>query len=379
MKRKRDKESERPMQVEAAASDHASQPQALVIGGDARLRRTLGAALNQLAVESTVVTSPDLNHEALASDRFDLVILLDDGNADLSVIRNADRNNISTRFVVVTAEGSLPRAVAAMRAGASDYIALPADRAELADRLAQALGSARSARAESREREQLRAICKRLNHARLHVTEEVDSLCTDLVSAYQELAEQVAGMGVVTEFSAIIQQELDVEELLRTTLEYFLRKFGAMNAAVYLPGTGDEFSLGAYINYDLSPDSSDYVLDHMADVITPLMIEEPAVREFHDAEALETWVGQEAMWLGDSHVITFSCRDDEETLAIFVLFRSFESPFEEEAASLFTRLRDVFTRQLAHVIRVHHRHLPDDGSQWKPFGDEEDHPDGLAA
>ena len=42
------------------------------------------------------------------------------------------------------------------------------------------------------------------------------------------------------EFTGLIKQELDIENLLRTTLEYVLGRSGPTNAAVFLPTTSGD-------------------------------------------------------------------------------------------------------------------------------------------
>ena len=80
--------------------------------------------------------------------------------------------------------------------------------------------------------QRLKRICRRLNSARQDANRQLDVLCNDLVNAYQELADQMSRVSLASEFSSLIRQELDVESLLRTTLEYLLTKTGATNAAV---------------------------------------------------------------------------------------------------------------------------------------------------
>ena len=45
---------------------------------------------------------------------------------------------------------------------------------------------------------------------------------------------------IVTEFGGLIRQELDIESLLRTTLEFVLGRCGPTNAAVFLPTTSGD-------------------------------------------------------------------------------------------------------------------------------------------
>ena len=47
---------------------------------------------------------------------------------------------------------------------------------------------------------------------------------------------------------------LDVEGVLRRTMEWILRKLGPLNAAIYLPAGESQFSLGAYLNLDTQAD-----------------------------------------------------------------------------------------------------------------------------
>ena len=45
-------------------------------------------------------------------------------------------------------------------------------------------------------------------------------------------------------------------------------------------------------------------------------------------------------------------------MAVMVLFRSKDEPFEESLATTIDILRAIFAEQVAHVIRVHHRASP---------------------
>jgi hypothetical protein len=51
------------------------------------------------------------------------------------------------------------------------------------------------------------------------------------------------------------------------------------------------------------------------------------------------------------------------------------APFTAEQFDLLKAILEAFTRQLARVVRIHHRHLPDD--VWRD--DIDDNPDSLAA
>lgn len=338
-------------------------------GSNARTWECLVVELGGLVDHAETLTEA---RELEGQERYDLVVIdFEQGDGKpLDMIRRVSRDPRQVSQVIVV--GSSPSGatvVEAMRAGACDFVPLPLDPDECRSRLEQAFVTIGEARRRDDKIQRLKRVCRRLNSARLDVTNQVDSLCNDLVLAYQELTDQIGHVTTITEFSAIVRQELEVEDLLRTTLEYLLRKIGPMNAAVYLPGAGDDFTLGAYVNYDIPKETSDFLLDHFADVFTPKLIEDDRLFEFTDADALQQWLGADATWLQDSHVITFGCCSEDECLAVFVLFRDLSTPFASDTAALLDVLREVFATQLAHVIHVHHRHLPD--GEWPGWGSDE--------
>ncbi|HBS29788.1 MAG TPA: hypothetical protein DEB06_10150 [Phycisphaerales bacterium] len=322
----------------------------------------------------------------LLSGSYDVVIVdeaLPDGGG-LELVRElaGDRAR-ATCCVVVSDRADLAAAVDAMRSGAADFVTRPFQPAELSRRVAGAAERAGRTRDEQRRVERLKRICKRLNSAREEVSKQVDDLCNDLVTAYQDLADQMTSATMASEFTTIVRQELDVEALLRTTLEYLLNKTGPTNAAVFLPTGHDDYSLGAYVNYDVPRDTADVLLDHLADVIAPRFDQEREVRRFATAPELDEALGDDAQWLNDSALVVFACRDEDgDCLAVFALFRDRRNPFPDTTLAHLRVIRDIFGEQLDRVVRIHHRHTPD--KQWPGFDVEEDdhgHADdhGLAA
>ena len=52
-------------------------------------------------------------------------------------------------------------------------------------------------------------------------------------------------------------------------LEFTLSKIGSTNAAIFLPTSSGDYSLGAYVNYDIPRDGIEIMLDQLADVLAP--------------------------------------------------------------------------------------------------------------
>ncbi|MHC4107014.1 MAG: GAF domain-containing protein, partial [Planctomycetota bacterium] len=154
--------------------------------------------------------------------------------------------------------------------------------------------------------------------------------------------------------------ELDIEDVLRTALEYLLTKTAPTNAAVFLPDADHRYGLAAYVNYDCPRESVTVLLDHLALVVCPHMAQEPEIIAFSDTDEFADWIGPEMGFLAGCEVVAFSCRNNGECLAVVVLFRSRNAPFEEELAPILDILRQLFAEQLAHVLKIHHRAMP----QW---------------
>lgn len=311
----------------------------------------------------------------------EMIVLLDDESPRRKEVLEALSPSDSVRagVIVVSRRAETEIAVDAMRAGAIDFIAWPCAPSELRLRIGAGMERLRQMADQQRRVDRLKRICKRLNSARQEVSEQVETLCDDLAGAYDDLAEEMSNVTLATEFGTLVQQELDVESLLRTTLEFLLAKMGPTNAAVFLPTGHDDFDLGAYVNYDVPKETADFLLDHLADVIAPRFEDERSMCHFETEGALRVALDDDAQWLSDSEVVVFACHEDDDCLAIITLFRDRSTPFTEDHLAQLEVMRDVFGKQLAKVVRIHHRHLPAQDN-WPGFDIEgEDGYGGLAA
>lgn len=349
----------------------------LAIYRDAGARGDVKRALEALGLACDGAGSLAESREALERVRYDVVVVDEqqaDGNG-LELVRELSGVDGSARCIVTSDRDGFEGVVEAMRCGAIDFVSRPYRAAEIAGRVLAATEVVRKLRASERRVQRLKRICKRLDTARKDMSRQVDDLCSDLVHAYQELADQMTHSALATEFSSLIRQDLDVEDLLRSTLEFVLSKTGPTNAAVFLPTGTRDFNLGAYVNYDVPRETADVLLDHLADVIAPRFEGETEIVRMETAEELAERLGDNAGWLSEYGVLVCSCRHDDECLAVVALFRDRSQPFDDELVQQLEVIRDLFAEQLGRIVRIHHRHRPNE--QWPGFDVEDDR--GLAA
>ncbi len=350
----------------------------VIVDSDARDAKTIEDALVHLRVECTIARDCEACMRLLDEGSVDVVIVdadIDGGDGlDLVYAISTGISNICT--IVTCSSPDVEIAVDAMRCGAVDMVRKPINANELACRVESAIDQSRRRSNDERRVKRLKRICERLSEAQQDSHDE-NVMCTDLAGVYDDIAEQMQSLSVASEYRALIQQELDVEALLRTTLEFLLTRTGPTNAGIFLPTGQDDFNLGAYVNYDIPKDTADMLLDQLSDVVAHRLVEHDDVVRCETDADLHKWFGSGASWLEGSKVLAMSCNADDECLAVITLFRESEGGFSDELVKELHAVRDLFADQLARVVRIHHRHLPMD--KWPGFDVETDEDWGMAA
>lgn len=351
----------------ARNGDLLATPRVLIVSQIKTERDRLRARLMGLTERFTLAEGAGPGLAALAEGAFDVALVRNDlpDGSGAEWARLAAERNPALATIIFDDDPTLDDAVDAMRAGAADLINTGSSPAELLRSVQEAIRRSRTVRARERHIDRLKHACRQLNSARQEVTRQVGSLCNDLVSAYQELSDQMSQVSIATEFAGVIRAELEVEGLLRSALEYILTRIGPTNAAVFLPSSSRDYSLGAYVNYSCPKDSADVLLDGLANTVAPRLEDREDILCLADASDVASFLGDDAAWLTDSCATAFACRHDGECLAVVILFRDEKTPFEESAAPMLRTISDLFAQQLARVIHIHHRHLPRD--QWGSF------------
>lgn len=331
----------------------------LLVDAEPQVHQDVAQCLDGVTMELIHASSLDQARRHLAKSSADLVLIASDqpDGDGLDLAGEIQGKGAVTQTIILSGRPTLTGAVEAIRAGAADFIAKPLNPVEFTERVDQVRLKHETVRQQKREVLRLRRVCRKLNNVRKEVAQQVDILCKDLVTAYQELAEQMNQVVQTSEFAGVIRQELDLEQLLRKTLEYLLQKVGPTNAAIFLPAGSDEYTLGGYVNYDCTSDSAEVLLQHLADVVAPRVAERGGPIHITDSATLAAWIGSDMALLTDSHMVAFTCWHEQEPLAVVILFRHESDTYDPGILEMSESIAPMLGEFLAKLIRIHHRHL----------------------
>ncbi len=330
---------------------NASELRVLIVGGSRVERDLLLGQLAPRVAKCTAAATGGRAREMLAAEETPndgrLIVVVHSDLADgpgLGFVESLSRERRPIAAVMISRRGDVDEAVAAMQAGAADLVPPGLGGEAMTRRLEDA--------AERVRRDDLAALCRRVGAQRpgsnMVAVRDDEMGDTSEVNGMQKAT-------VAEEFSSLVRQELDIESLLRSVLEFVLDKIGATNAAVFLPTSSGEYNLGAYVNYTCPKDTAEVLLENLAATAAPALEDERRVLRISTEAQLHRVLGDGAEWIEGSEAIAFSCRHEDECLAAVVLFRDESQPFGAGAEALCEMIRTTLADQLARVIRVHHR------------------------
>ncbi len=270
-------------------------------------------------------------------------------------------------LTVIAAAGraSAEDVVAMVRSGASDVVVGAVDVAALADRLPEAVMRTRGARAATAREEALTRMCRLLEDEREEsrggeAGGDGSPGLNGLVAGFAEpSAAELFGGGdddAAGNVDAGLDGELDVEKLLRGSLESLLDRIRPLNAAVFLPKPSGDFAVGAYVNADLDTGRVDEVLDHLADGVPAAVGDRRDVLRVRGGKASAEVLGEVGSWFGgETEMVLSACLSGGNVIAALAFFRCDGTGVTASEEEELTRFRAVFARRLARVVRVHNR------------------------
>ncbi len=328
----------------------------LLVGASPAVEAAVRRSADHCGVQLSTAAPGDDARTALIERRYDVVLVSDERlSGTTRFAQLVARLAPSATTIMLARTMNVATVVEAMRGGIVDVVELPLDPQDFQGRLTAAVERSRTEREREERVSRLKGICKKLNEARAEVSEQARALSDDLQDAREEAADKLDEVAMTAEYRTLLRQELDLEELLRVGVEYLIGKTGPTNAAVFLPGSDGEWSLGAYVNYDCPRSVAQPLLDRLASDVCPELSRVDELMRFEDSSDFVESLGLGTTTLATSQIVAWPCFAKDDCLAVFVLFRDAKRGFGDELATVIDSLRTVFAEQIATVLRVHHR------------------------
>ncbi len=268
-------------------------------------------------------------------------------------------NALASRVVLITAKRDAAALVAALRAGVSDVVALSEPNFE--ESLHDAVGRIwhKIVRAAERRATKRAVEARRKSDAaaQRRLLAQTKNLCADLAETCRGMGTELAAIALASEVNALFRQELDMDGLLRTALEFTLRKVGPTNAAVFLRNSCEDFEVGAYANYDAPREVSEEMLGRMASALPGVLGCKPDPLRAETTETIGEALGEMPDGLRESALLAVGCGSGTEPAAMIALFRDRRQGFGETAVRTLRIVGRVFGEQTARIRKTQMRHL----------------------
>ena len=249
--------------------------------------------------------------------------------------------------VALSRAHSLDACRSALRAGAADILFAPLKLEETRVVIDASLKRSNTQMQLAARHARLRRVCKRLNKARHEISQQVDLLCNDLVRAYQDIASQLNQTQAMTEFSSALDTTGGLEGLMRGTLEWVLKKLGPTNAAVFLPNSQGEYSLGAYLNLDTP--AADPFVEAIGSTLAPQAASGGLIHLENDLDIEDVFGNSGKPLLGRTWM-AHACFLRKECLAVMVIFRGQGVTMDSSTGALLQAISPLLAERIAHSM-----------------------------
>ena len=348
----------------AGAGAPPSTRHLLIVDADARTADLVRAAADAGA-QVRQATSIDAAQAEMLRQPADVVLVnLQIGDhAGIDLIRNLRRRFGHSDIVALSRSRRGESCLDAFRAGASDMLLAPFAARDIEAVLAASASRRQEAQRRQQRHERLRDVCRRLNKARHEISQQVDLLCNDLVRAYQDMAQQLNLTQNAADFAQALAGELDVEGVLRRTMEWILKKLGPLNAAIYLPNGDNQFALGAYLNLDTQADAP--LIETLGQTLVRQARGSTALA-LDDDQVIGELFGEEGELLRGRQWLAVGCHTPRECLGVLVVFRRKSAgglggtELGGQARGLIEAAAPILAERIEHALGLYQRLNPFD-------------------
>jgi hypothetical protein len=261
----------------------------------------------------------------------------------------------TTTIVGYSLKPHFEKAITFIRQGGEDVLHIPSDLDCINNRITVLLQQQHNKnQAEISANKALR-LCDKINEERHRVEEENESLQHKLANVHCETQKKIQQIAIGAEFQTLVSQELEIESMLRTALEYMLKRVGATNAAVYLREGEMDWGIGAYINFDRQPEQFQSLIETMGQTICHQVSTERTTRRYANGESFAVNMDPDQIDFSGNEVITCPCFKNNRCMAVLVLFRDESRTFDSQVLETIETIQGTFGEQLGKILKIHRR------------------------
>ena len=333
------------------------QVNTLLIGSFPKTVESIRASLEISGHVVTQVQSLSGLESATENTSFDLIVS-STGSSKFTADELFELTSLLTPGTPVVGFSSNPTptsVVEFIRQGGVDFFCVPEDLGLISDRVNTILGQFQKSEDLKETAKQNLRLHTSMNEKLQRASDENESLCNDLANTHCETQKQIKQASIAAEFQTLVNQELEIESMLRTALGYLLTRVGATNAAVYLHEGEVEWGIGAYINYDRQPDQFQTLIESVGPQACPLISGSGDVIKYKDGETFANISDVDSADFSGSEVVTMGCFYEDRCMAAIVLFRGDTKPFNQESLDTLETIKSIFGYQLGTILKIHRR------------------------
>ena len=334
-----------------------TQTKILLIGSVPKTTESIRALLESSNHTVDLIPSISAFESSVANKRFDAIVSAADSskfNAE-ELFELVSLLSTETPVIGYSTKSNPSTIVDFIRFGGVDFFCLPEDLSVVTSRVQTAITQSQQNTEIQETIKNNNSLYNTMNEELQRVLDENDTLSNDLANTHCETDKKMQQVAIGAEFQTLVNQELEVEAMLRTALGYMLTRVGAMNAAVYLREGDTDWGIGAYINYDRQSEQFQTLIDTLGHAVCPFVSGETQVKHYKDGEVFAQVIDADITDFSGSEVLTVPCFHEDRCMAVIVLFRGDTRPFNQETTDTIETVREIFGTQLGTILKIHRR------------------------
>jgi len=339
------------------STDVGSTEQILLIGEASKNTQSIRAMLE--IAGHKVLHAGTVKAAEIALEQTGFVMIIVDCDVNDSVVGSiAEFTSLlspKTPTVGFTTSRSQTLVMDVMRSGAVDMFCLPRDLSVVQGRVEKIITNTQKNKLHEDRNMETRQLYEEAHQAHGAAVEEIESLSHTIANGQCQQEQQMRLVAMAAEFRTLVGQELEVESMLRTSLEYLLHRLGPMNAAVYIREGDVGWGVGAYINYDRQGENFSEFLHTLGEHACSSVSQERGLRLFTDGSSFTNWINSEDLDFSGNEVVAVGCFDGSQCMAVIVFFRSDSKRFGDESVKIIETLSPIFGTQLGSILKINRR------------------------